>query len=401
MPATLDVARAGIQSGEAFKPPPAVDEFSSIGSDLGSKGGSAQGLSEDVPEAWNGATKNLSTSISVTATNVKVIEKEAKAQGREPTEEELDEACGPLSFLTKIPKLLGEALDNIYGKFDEFLTSFGESVGEFMAKFDELVANVANAVDEAAQAAAEFILEGFKILNEAALAAVDAIVEVVDSVAGAVSDAIQFATDAFNAAVDKLLAFADTLNFGSLFNLDCQTEAVDEALDKDKIADKAEVDRVMSPPTVNGTDQTVASETLTKPQTEFAPAPSTTTPPSLESRVATYQRAARAYKASVDEARAALSEGRKPNVTRLQQDELRYAQDEALSDLRTSALFLKVDINTLPIHGPNFDSVRTLVEQRRGRDKNGDTVVTYTSEYTKSSSGTSSASMFNNAGRAF
>ena len=401
MPATLDAARASVQSGEAFKPPPAVDEFSSIATEMGSKGGSAQGVAEDVPEAWNGATKNLSTSISVTATNVTVIEKEAKAQGREPTEEELDEACGPLSFLTKIPSLLGDALTEIYGKFEEFATEFGESVGEFMAKFDELVANVANAVDEAAKAVAEFILEGFKILNEAALLAVDAIAEVIDGVADAVNEAITFATDAFNAAVDKLLAFADTLNFGSLFNLDCQAEAVDEALDKDKIADQAEVNRVMSPPTVNGTDQTVASETLTKPQTEFAPAPSTTTPPSLESRIATYQRAARAYQASVTEARTALSEGRRPNVTRSQQDELRYAQDEALSDLKEAALSQKVDINTLPIHGPNFDSVRNLVEQRRGRDKNGDTVVTYTSEYTKSSSGTSSASMFNNAGRAF
>jgi hypothetical protein len=105
MAATLDVARVAIQDGSAFKPPPAVDDFDEFGEALGSKGGGISSLTESVTSAWNSTVSNLSTAFSVTSTQVKVIEIEAKSQGREATDEELDEACGPLSFLTKLPEV--------------------------------------------------------------------------------------------------------------------------------------------------------------------------------------------------------------------------------------------------------------------------------------------------------
>jgi hypothetical protein len=382
MPATLDAGRAAIQSGEAFKPPPAVDDFDEFGEALGSKGGGLSSLSASVKSAWGSATRNLGTFLNVAETQVKVIELEAKSQGREPTEEELEEACGPLSFLTKIPNILGDALSDIFGKFNDFVSAIGETVGEFMGKLDALIADVANAIDEVAQAAAQVVLDAFEAANAVALQAIEAIESVVNTVATAVNDAIQFATDAFNKAVDKLLAFADGLNFASLFSLECQKEALEEAVDKEKIADPPEVQRVIAPTVVNETDNTKTAESLSVPQTVFAPAESKAPPPSLDILITRYQTAARAYKASIDEAGTAIREGRRPNITRTQQQDLDSAQREALQNLREAAVAQRIDLDSLSIYGPNFDSKRVWQEQTVGRDKNGDEIVTRRGSYT-------------------
>jgi hypothetical protein len=290
-----------------------------------------------------------------------------------------------------LPNLLDDALADIFGKFNEFATAFGETVGEFMQKFDQLVADIANAVDEIAQAAAEAALAVFEAANEAALAAIDAIESVVNTVATAVNDAINFATDAFNKALDKLLAFADGLNFASLFSLDCQKEAAEVALEEEKVADPPEVQRVIAPPVVNGTDNTKTAESLPVPQTVFAPAESKAPPPSLDILITRYQTAARAYKASVEEAGTAISQGRRPNVTRAQQQDLDSAQREALENLREAAVAQRVDLDSLTIYGPNFDSKRVWEEQTVGRDKNGDEIVTRRGSYADTKSDAESA----------
>jgi hypothetical protein len=253
-----------------------------------------------------------------------------------------------------------------------------------MGKFDKLLADIAEAVDDVVREAAEAALAVFKAVNDVAVKAIEAIESVVNTVATAVNDAISFATDAFNKAIAKLSAWADTLSIGSLFSIECQKEAVEEATNKDKVADNAEVSRVLSPPVVNGTDPTLTSDQLSTPQTEFADAPSTVIPPSLEILIASYQKAARAYQASVVEAGAAIREGRRPNITRAQQQDLESNRRSTLQELRDAAVRQRFDENTLPIYGPNFDSPRKLVELRRGTDKYGNTVVTSGEDYSKS-----------------
>jgi hypothetical protein len=354
MPATLDAARVAIQSGEAYKTPPGVSDLSDIGSAMGSKGTGAVATASLVEGAWDTSTKNLSTTFSVTSTQVKVIEQEAKAQGREATEEELEEACGPLSFLTKIPNLLGDAISSIYGKFNEFFSAFGEAVGDFMKKFDQLVADVANAVDEVAKSIAEAALAAFEFVNQAALAAVDAIASTINTVAGAINDAIQFATNAFNAAVDKLLAWADSLNFGSLFSLNCQKEALEEGVDTEKIADSAEVSRVVSPtekgrtlePTDRPKDQ-VAPESVKQPQTAFASPTSST--PDLEAAKKKYLKAA----AEADEASRALfrqSAYQNANQVNSRYESAVAARDAAEEDMKAKAKELGVPESSLPVY---------------------------------------------------
>ena len=386
MPVTLDVARTNIQSGEAFKPPPAVSETSQAAELLGSAGEAVSALGSSVTAGWQSMTKNLSSTLSITSSQVEVIELEAKSQGREATEEELDEACGPLSFLTKIPDLLGDALKDIFGKIDEFATSFGRAIGEFADELTELVTAVTDAIDEATAAIAQAALDAFKLVNDAAVKALEAVDSVVSTVTSAIGDAFTFATDSLNSAIDKLSAFADSLNLASLFKLDCQTDALEKAVDQDKIADQAEVQRVMASTPANGTDTTITSPTLSEPQTTFAPAPSTAPPPNLQSLITQYQIAARAFKASVDEVAQAISQGKRANVTRAQQEDLRSNRDSLLNELRQAALAEGVNIDTLPIHGDNFDTKLILKEIRRGTDQYGDEIVTYGTSYDESQS---------------
>jgi hypothetical protein len=361
MAATIDVARSFIQSGECFNPPPDVGEFDDIGAQLGSKGTGAQSMVSTITETWSSACSNLSATLSVTEMQKSIIESEAKAQGREATPEEIDEACGPLSFLTKVPTILDEALTDIFGKFDEFATSFGETVGEFMAKFDQLVADVVGAVDEVAQAIAQAALDAFELANKAALEAIEAIESVVNSVVGAVDEAIAFATNAFNSAVAKLSAWADTLNFASIFGLDCQDEALAAATDPNKIADAAEVNRVLSPPVVDGTDPSVTDPTLSTPQTTFAPAPSTTFPPDIDQLIKKYQTAARNWKKADDEIKFAPDQGRRSAFTPAQRKELDTIRQTTLQELRIAALAQGIDLNSLPIYGSNFDQIRVQI----------------------------------------
>jgi hypothetical protein len=360
MAATLDVARAGIQDGSIYDDPPSTAGFDEFGTALGSKGGGISSLTELVASAWNSTVSNLSTALSVTSTQVKVIELEAKSQGREPTEEELDEACGPLSFLTKLPNILDDALADIFGKFDEFASAIGETVGEFMGKLDALIADVAEAVDEIAEAAAQLVLDAFEAANAVALEAIEAIESAVNAVTGAINDAIQFATDAFNSAVDKLLAFADTLNFASLFSLDCQEEALDAAVDKEKIADADEVQRVIAPEVVATTDETVTSETLPVPQTTFETAATPIPRAEIDSFIGSYRITAR----DLRDAKARTT----PRARRGEIDFLERVNENTLQELRIVALSAGVDINTLAIYGRNFDQTLAARDKPTGQD---------------------------------
>lgn len=354
MASTLDVARAGVQDGSIYNDPPSTEGFDEFGAALGSKGGGISGLASAVASAWNSTVSNLSTALSVTSTQVKVIELEAKSQGREATDEEIDEACGPLSFLKKLPNILDDALADIFGKFNEFASVIGETVGEFMGKLDELIADVANAVDEVAEAAAQLALEAFEAVNAVAIQAIEAIESVVNAVTGAINDAIQFATDAFNSAVDKLLAFADTLNFASLFSLDCQEEALEAAVDKEKIADADEVDRVVGPTIVEGTESPISSTTLAEPQTAFAQV-QTSVPPSLDQLIENFRSAARKAVLAGQELSLAFIQKRPSTVSIAERDALNAAADQEKNKLFLEAANQGVPANDLPIYGTEFN----------------------------------------------
>jgi hypothetical protein len=252
-----------IKSGEAFKAAPSMSELGDIGL------AAATSAVDQITQTWSALTNNLSTTLSVTSSQVKVIELKAKSEGREPTPEELDEACGPLSFLAKAKTELEEALSGIFGQVESFASEFGQTIASFANDLNTLVDEVANAVDEVAQEIAQAALDAFEAVNAVAMEALAAVEGAINSAVGFVNDAVAEAEALLNSAIDEMLAFADSLNFASLFSLDCQKEAVANAVDSEKVADAAEVDRVIAPtPTTSSNTGVELPNEPTPPSTE-------------------------------------------------------------------------------------------------------------------------------------
>jgi hypothetical protein len=345
---------AEINGGGAFKGPPAgVSDLDDIGLD------SATNAASSITDSWGSATGNLSTAITVSKSQVNLIELKAKSEGREPTDEELDEACGPLSFLAKAGNELTEALGGIFDSVNEFASDFGVAIGTFAAQLNQLISDVVNAVDEIAEAAAQLVLDAFETVNSVAIQALEAIEGAINSAVGFVNDAIAEADRLLNKAIDELLAFADSLNFASLFNLDCQEEALENAVDTDKIADADEIDRVIAPRVVVSTDETITSETLSKEPFNLSAAGAPTPPPELNDLIQRARTTGRALIAGVD---------RRPSISRSERDRLSNDYRNALRELQTAALAQGIDFNDLPIFGPNLDQPNTSRPQPRGTD---------------------------------
>lgn len=345
---------AEINGGGAFKGPPAgVSDLDDIGLD------SATNAASSITDSWGSATGNLSTAITVSKSQVNLIELKAKSEGREPTDEELDEACGPLSFLAKAGNELTEALGGIFDSVNKFASDFGVAIGTFAAQLNQLISDVVNEVDEIAEAIAKEALELFEAVNSVAIQALEKIEGAINTAVGFVNNAIAEAERLLNKAIDELLAFADSLNFASLFNLDCQEEALENAVDTDKIADADEIDRVIAPRVVVSTDETITSETLSKEPFNLSAAGALRASPELEELIDRYRTAARALNAG---------RLRIPIINRTERLALLKASNDAFQDLRVGALAEGKNVSDLPVWGENFDEPLPPSSVPRGID---------------------------------
>jgi len=364
--ATFSESIAAIQDGSAYKPPPSVDDLASIGTP------SSQSAVESITNLWAGAADNLPKALSVTSTQVKVIELKAKSEGREPTEAELDEACGPLSFLTSVPRALNEALGGILESVSQFASDFGESIGAFAARLNQLTEDLANAIESGIQELIDAAETALGAVNQAAIQALNAVENAINTAVGFVNDILTEAENLLNKAIDELISFARGLNFSSIFSLDCQEEALENTIDTDKIADAEEINRVITPEVFDvAPAEEITPRSLSEPQTTFE-TPETTPPsPSLEQLIERYRIAARSLRSANEDIAAANAEGRSPPFTRTQLAELTGRVDAALQDLNVAALAAGKNTETLPIYGRNFDSPQ--VASTAGRTQNAST----------------------------
>jgi len=357
MSVTLADGLKNIDDGSAFKDPPSsVNGLTNYGLPT------ADAAAEGIKQSWDASAKNLSTAVTVSKSNVTLIGIKAKSEGREPTTEELDEACGPLDFLAKAGSDLDEALGGIFTDIGKFASDFGEDIGEFAGKLNKLISDVANAVDEITEQIAKAALELFESVNAVAIQALETIEGAINDVVGFVNDAIAKAEAALDKAINDLLAFADGLTFASIFNLDCQEEAVENAVDSEKVADADEINRVIAPETISGTNDSLTSETLPKPQTEFAQS-QTSVPLELNSLIADYRTKIKAF-TSATGVDVATAQG------------LSLAASQAKTNLLIEAANQGVEAKDLPIYGPNYDQLGEVKVIAVGRDRNGDEIVT-------------------------
>lgn len=359
--ATLADGANAIQDGSAFRPPPGVDDLFSLGLSA------AESVASQISEIWTSASSNLSTTLSVTSSKVKVTELKAKSEGRTPSKEELDEACGPLAFLSEIPKALNEALGGITSQVQQFASDFGRAIGEFESELNELISDVANAVDETAEAIAQAALDAFEAANTIAIQALNAVNNAINEVVGAVNTVISQAEAALDSAINELLAFADGLTFAGLFSLDCQDEAVENTIDEDKVADAAEVDRVIGPEPSSETNDAVDSENLSTSKTEFTQVQSAP-PPDIDELIQRYRSAAIEAVLAGQEIAIAFTQKRPPTVSRAQRDALNITADLEKNNLFLEAASLGIDVRDLPIYGPSFDQPLTAGNESTGQN---------------------------------
>lgn len=336
------------RTGAAYTSVSGMSELADIGLEA------ATSAADTIAETWSAVTKNLSTTLSVTSSQVKVIELEAKSQGREPTEEELDEACGPLGVLVKVPNALSAALSDIFGQVNEFASDFGQTIASFANDLNTLINDVATAVDDVVRDIAQAALDVFNTVNSVAIQALTAVEGAINAVVGFVNDAVAEAERLLNLAIDKLLGFADSLVVSALYKLECQEVAVENGIDADKVADAAEVDRVVGPTIVEGTESPISSTTLAEPQTAFAQV-QTSVPPSLDQLIENFRSAARKAVLAGQELSLAFIQKRPSTVSIAERDALNAAADQEKNKLFLEAANQGVPANDLPIYGTEFN----------------------------------------------
>jgi hypothetical protein len=252
MSVTLASGVNSISTGAAFYPQPAsIDLLANCGFSK------MQSVGSMIDGAFASAKDNLSTVLSISQTQVKVITLKAKSEGREPTPEELAAACDPFSLLKDINTSINDKINGVLDDLNTELEAFNTELERLMKLGDQ------------------FLIDQFKALNAELDAALTAVENKLDELVGAVDSAIATAEKAIDDAIKELKAFADGLTFASLFNLDCQTDAKDAAVDSTKVADAAEVGRVVGP-TVSGASNSGNLDTLPPDSTPPATVPPVT-----------------------------------------------------------------------------------------------------------------------------
>jgi phage-related protein len=214
------------------------------------------------------AQDNFALTCTVTSSAADLANKKSLEETGEPADPK--ESCGPLAIFEEGPALLKEKLDEILGGISEFASDFGagvsefaddalaaakavgEKISEYAAELQELISNVTNAVSEAAQELAQEALDAFNAANAAVSEAFDAVTskinELVTDLTDSVNALVEKAQEAFDDAVAELKAFADSIQFSSLFNTECLAEVKDKVLDTEKLASTDTLEKAITLP---------------------------------------------------------------------------------------------------------------------------------------------------------
>lgn len=214
------------------------------------------------------AQSNFALTCSVTSASADLANKkslETTGAAADPKE-----SCGPLAIFEEGPALLKEKLGEILKGISDFSSDFGAGVSEFAgnaleaakavgAKISEyqsqltgLISNVTSAVGEAAQEAAQAALAAFNSANAAVSAAYQAVSSKVSELAAdltsSVNALVEKAQAAFDGAITELKAFADSIQFSSLFNTECLADVKGKVLNSEKLASVDTLEKAITLP---------------------------------------------------------------------------------------------------------------------------------------------------------
>lgn len=210
------------------------------------------------------AQANFRTTSAIASQHADIINQRVFAEeGRSATEEELEEACAPLSIFEKGPALLKELIGNIYDGIGGFAKELGASISGFVSdaqglaksaasKFTEIsskvagfVSDIATAVTEEARALAQAAYDAFKSANSAIMDAVDKMTAKINEVAGELTSKVTALVDTAKAALGNAVGaikdWISSIDFSIGGGSPCAKNAKEIAIDTSKLANPADL----------------------------------------------------------------------------------------------------------------------------------------------------------------
>ena len=293
----------------------------------------------------------------------------ANSVGRGATGDELEESCDPLEFLTKGYETLTEALGEIWDGIGQFATDLGiavdtvlggivDTANEVLSKAKQYATDLANAISEGlgdviASLQASPIGQLYNsIVSKAS--------ELANNMVSAISNLAQQANAAFEAALNKIEGFVDSISLSRIFNTGCANEAKEESLNQDQLSNEAEVQTALTPPNGSRTVDPKATEAPAPFAERAEEIPKAVEPtPTLQVAINKYREAQLARDATIEEARGIIGSGNRNPAQiadlKKRQGDANYRAGIAKSDLEDAAKFAGFRLGSLPIYGPSYN----------------------------------------------
>jgi hypothetical protein len=367
--ATIMESSNAFEVGTVYKDPDValVDLTASDGASIPGIGSMLTGAAAAVKSVFTTEQKKIATLTTVAEMQTATAKTKAKSEGREATEAELEESCGPLAFLTDGFKILEEGLGNLWDGIGEFATDLGIAVEGFLGSAVDLANEVFASISGIANDIAEAIADGFTEVADALKASPlgqiyqsisDTVGELTESLTSTINDLAASASAAFDSALAKIEAFVDSISLSNLFSTDCATEAKEEALNTDQLSSQAEVESAFASNETKSVDPkaTEAPAPFAERAEEVPKAVEPT--PTLQVAINKYREAQLARDATIQEARTLIGgRGSSAQIADLKkrQGDANYRAGLAKSDLEDAAKFAGTRLGSLPIYGPSYN----------------------------------------------
>jgi len=367
--ATVMASSTAFETGTAYKDPDVVlvDLTASAGNAPSNIATMMNTTASAVKSIFSAEQKKIATRTTVAEMETAATKTKAKSEGREATEEELEASCGPLAFLTDGFKILEEGLGDLWDGIGEFATDLGIAVNEFLGSAVDLanevfdkISGIANDIAEAIAAGLTEVADALKAspLGQIYEAISEKVSELTDKISETISDLAAAASEAFDAALEKIEAFVDSLSLSNLFDTDCANEAKEEAMNTDQLSSSAEVESALSSNATRSVD----------PKASEAPAPfqeraeelpkAPEAGPSLQVAINRYREASIARDAAILEARNLIGgRGTSAQIASLKQrqTEANNRAMEAKRELEEAAGKDGRTLSSLPIWGVAYN----------------------------------------------
>lgn len=368
---------AALQSGSAYRDPDValVDLTASSANAPSNIATMLNTTASTVSGIFTTEEKKIAVRTQVAEMQTGASKIKANSDGRSATGDELEKSCGPLAFLTDGYKLLEEQLGNLWDGIGELASEFAEDLGIAVDGFLGGAVDLANAVFEKCKELTDAIADAIANGLDEVAAALEAsplgqfynqlsakVSELTSALSGAISNLAQQASVAFEAALDEIEAFVDSLSLAKLFDTECANEAKTESMNEEQLSTTADVESALKSEGTRTIDPK-ATEAPAPFQERAEPIPEPLEPgPTLQSAINKYREAQLALDAVNLEVRNRTGRETSAQLASLKQrqSEANNRAMEAKRELNDLANKEGKTMSALPIWGTSYNQPKGI-----------------------------------------